>query len=289
MKLSKKPVKYPWRPPTVIYPDRHQAARDRENYFPPTATNWDRIFCINLAGGFFSPGALMEYIVPLGQAVRSGAYGSAAIVVASSDNATIEFLEALAQKYELPIFLSSSPIAPLREARPIGALTSAEIETYGLIRTAGGEVTSSGVAELAGIEGNAALNRLSALERKGYIQRFSRSRREGDAFVDLLSTDEQIGAATTDVKSVPATSEEFSIPDDVREAMRAVATIDGSHPRELLLRAWREFLDRHHEVLDVESKEVRRMLKENDREGLAAYGSRRNRERARQAAARLKR
>jgi len=279
----------PWRPPTAVYHYRHQAARCREQEFPPTATDWERIFSINLEGGFFSPSALMEMIVPLGQALRSGAYGSAALVVISSDDGTIEFLEALAQNHQLPIFLSSSPAAPLREARPIGALTNAEMQTYGLIRSAGGEVTSSRVAELAGIEVNAAVNRLSSLSKKGYVQRISRSRREGDGFVDLLSAAEQTGAATIEVKAVLAASEEFTLPDDILEGMRAVASIDGSDPREVLLRAWREFVERNREVLDIESKEVRRMLKENDRKGLAAYASRRNRERARQAAAKLKR
>ncbi|HEV8486101.1 MAG TPA: hypothetical protein VGV87_21335 [Blastocatellia bacterium] len=290
MSPLKNPIVFlPSRPPTAVYPDRYQAAHYREQEFPPTATDRERIFYINLEGGFFSPAALMEMILPLGQAVRGGAYGSAALVVVSSDNGTIEFLEALAQKHELPIFLSNSPAAPLSEARPIGALTTAEMQTYGLIRTAGGQVTSSRLADLAGIEGNAAGNRLGALTQKGYLHRVPRSRREGDAFVDLLSAAEQAGAATSDFKPVPAASDEFSIPEDLREAMREVASIDGSLPREVLLRAWREFVDQHREVLDVESKEVRRMLKENDREGLAAYASRRNRERARQATARLKR
>jgi hypothetical protein len=290
MSPLKNPIVFlPSRPPTAVYPDRYQAAHYREQEFPPTATDRERIFYINLEGGFFSPAALMEMILPLGQAVRGGTYGSAALVVVSSDNGTIEFLEALAQKHELPIFLSNSPAAPLSEARPIGALTTAEMQTYGLIRTAGGQVTSSRLADLAGIEGNAAGNRLGALTQKGYLHRVPRSRREGDAFVDLLSAAEQTGAATSDFKAVPAASEEFSVPDDLREAMRKVASIDGSHPREVLLRAWREFVDRHREVLDVESKEVRRMLKENDREGLAAYASRRNLERAKRATARLKR
>lgn len=290
MSVLDKPIEYrPSRPGTAVYPDRHQVAQYREQEFPPTATDWERIFCINLEGGFFSPGALMELIVPLGQAMRAGAYGSAALVVVSTDVGTIEFLEALAEKHELPIFLSSSPNAPLRQARPIGALTTAEIETYGLIRSAGGEVTSSRVADLAGIEVNAAVNRLSGLAKKGYVHRVARSRREGDAFVDLLSASEQTGAAASDVKPVPATSEEFSIPDDVRQAIRAVATIEGSNPGEVLLRAWSEFLDRHRDVLDVDSKDVRRMLKDNDRDGLASYANRHNRERAKQAAARLKR
>lgn len=289
MSVLEKPIEYrPSRPPTVVYPDCYQVARYREQEFPPTATERERIFWINLEGGFFSPSALMEMIVPLGQAVRGGAHGSVAVVVVSSDVATLEFLEALAQKHELPIFLSLSPAAPLSEARPVGALTGAELETYGLIRSAGGEVTSSRVADIAGIEVNAAVNRLSALARKGYIHRVPRSRREGDAFIDLLSAAEQ-GAAATTVKTIPAASDEFSIPEDVLEGLRAVASVEGSNPGEVLLRAWREFLDRHREDIEVESKQVGRMLKENDREGLAAYANRHNRERAKQAAARIKR
>jgi hypothetical protein len=289
MSVLERPIVYrPWRP-TVVYPDRHQVARYRDEEFPATATESERIFCINLEGGFFSLGALKEMIVPLGQAVRGGVHGSAALVVVCSDDSTVEFLEALAEKYELPIFLSASPDAPLSDARPIGALTTAEVQTYGLIRTAGGEVTSSRVADLAGIEVNAAVNRLSALARKGYVHRVARSRREGDAFVDLLSAAEHSGAGTTDVKQVSTAAQEFSIPQDVRDSVRAVATIEGSNPGEVLLRAWREFLDRHRDVIDMESKEVRRMLRENDREGLAAYANRHNRERAQQAAARIKR
>lgn len=283
MSVLEKPIEYrPSRPPTAVYPDRYQVTRYREQEFPPTATERERIFCINLEGGFFSPAALMEMIVPLGRAVRGGAYGPVAVVVVSSDVGTVEFLEALAQKHELPIFLSSSPAAPLSEARPVGALTGAEMETYGLIRSAGGEVTSSRVADLAGIEVNAAVNRLSALARKGYLHRVPRSRREGDAFVDLVS-------AATVADPVPAASEEFSIPQDVREHIREVATIQGSNPGQVLLRAWREFTDRHRDVIERESKEVGRMFQEKDREGLAAYANRHNRERAKQAAERIKR
>ncbi|MGH9511438.1 MAG: hypothetical protein ACRD2U_04810 [Terriglobales bacterium] len=272
-----------------MYPDRHQMAQYRDEEFPPTATDRERIFWINLEGGFFAPGALKEMLVPLGQAVRNGTYGSAALVVVSSDEGIVEFLEALAENHELPIFLSASPNAPLSQARPIGSLTTAEMQTYGLIRSAGGEVTSSGVADLAGIEVNAAVNRLSALARKGYVHRVSRPRREGDTFVDLLSAAEPRGAATTDFHQETSAVQEFSIPDGVRESVRLMATIQGSNPAEVLLRAWREFLDRHRDVLESESKEVRRMLRENDQEGLANYANRHNRERAKQAAARIKR
>jgi hypothetical protein len=290
MAVLEKPIEYrPSRPPTAVYPDRHQVARYRNEEFPQTATEWERIFCINLEGGFFSPGALKEMIVPLGQAVRSGVYGSAALVIVTSDDGTVEFLEALAEKHELPIFLSSSPDAPLSQARPIGALTSAEMKAYVILRSAGGEVTSSRAAELAGIKPNAAGNHFSALERKGYVHRVSRSRRDGDTFIDLLSVAEQTGAANT--SNMPATvpAKEITIPDDVREGVQLLATLQGSDPGEVLVRAWREFVDRHRDTLDLESKEVRRMLTERDREGLAAYLSRHNRDRAKQVAARIRR
>jgi hypothetical protein len=290
MSVLEKPIQFrPSRPPTAVYPDHHQIARYRNEEFRPTATNLDRIFSINLEGCFFSPGALKEMILPLGQSLRSGVYGSAALVIVTSDDAVIEFLEALAEKHELPLFLSAAPDAPLSQARPIGALTTAEIETYGLIRSAGGEVTSSRVADIAGIEVNAAGNRLSALAKKGYVQRVSRSRREGDAFIDLLSAAEMSGSATTDLKHVPSGASEFIIPEEVRASVQVLARMQGFDPSEVLRRAWCEFLDRHRDVLDSESKEVRRMLKENDREGLAGFANRHNRERAKQAAARIKR
>jgi len=287
--LEKPVVLRPWRPLTAVYPDRHQVARYRESEFPPTATDRERVFCINLEGAFFSPGALMEMIVPLGQEVRDGLHGSAAVVVITSDDGTAEFLEALAQRHELPIFLSSSPDAPLSNARPLGALTTAEVETYGLIRSAGGEATSSRVADLAGIEVNAAVNRTSALAKKGYVHRVSRPRREGDVFIDLLSAAEQSCVAAAGPAEAPSTVQEFTIPEDVRESVQRVASSQGSDPAEVLVRAWHEFVGRHREVLNSESKDVRQMLREKDREGLAAYVNRRSRERAKRAAARIKR
>lgn len=289
MSVLEKPIEYrPSRPPTAVYPDRHQIAQYRTDEFPPTATDWERIFCINLEGGFFSPGALKEMIVPLGQAVRSGVYGSTALVVVTSDDGTVEFLEALAEKHELPIFLSSSPNAPLTMARPIGALTSAEKQTYSMLRSAGGEATSSRVADMAGIEVNAAVNRLSALARKGYVHRVTRSRREGDAFVDLLSVAEHIGAASSGGQET-AMAKEFNIPNDVLEGVQRLAELQGAEPGEVLVRAWTEFIERHRETLNSESKEVRRMLLDQDREGLTTYTNRYNRERAKQAASRIRR
>jgi hypothetical protein len=290
MSLLEKRVEYrPSRPPTAVYPDRRQVAEYRDREFPPTATHWARVFCINLEGAFFSPGALKEMLLPVGQAIREGAYGAAALVVVTSDDGTIEFLEALAEKHALPIFLSPSPDAPLSDARPIGALTTAEMRTYGLIRNAGGEVTSSRIADLEGIEVNAAGNRAAALNKKGYIYRESRSRREGDAFVDLISAAEQsCVAAASSADMVPA-AENLRIPESVRESVERVASSQGSAPEEVLVRAWNEYVEKHKNVLNAESKEIGQMLREGNREALASYVNRGGPERARRAAARIKR
>src|SRR5688572_14344164 len=111
-----RPIEYrPSRPPTAVYPDLHQVAQYREQEFPPTASDRQRVFCINLDGAFLSAGALMEMVLPLGQALRGGAYGPAVLVVVSSDAGTVGFLEALAEKHELPLFIRPSLGAPLGE------------------------------------------------------------------------------------------------------------------------------------------------------------------------------
>jgi DNA-directed RNA polymerase subunit L len=143
------------------------------------------------------------------------------------------------------------------------------------------------VAGLAGIEVNAAVNRLSSLAKKGYVHRINRPRREGDAFVDLLSAAQQ-NLSTADPQKTVSTNE-FDIPEEVRKGVELLASAEGVDPREVLVRAWREFLEKHRELLNSESKEVRRMLRESNHEDLAAFVNRSARERAKNAASRIKR
>src|SRR5579872_686185 len=126
--LDRPVVPRPWRPPTAVYPDRNEIAHNRNESFPPTASGREQVFLINLEGGFFSPGSLMEMILPLAQAVRNGVYGPTALAVITSDDSTIEFLEALAIRHDLSFFISTSANQPLSEARPVGALTATEAE-----------------------------------------------------------------------------------------------------------------------------------------------------------------
>ncbi len=191
----------PWRPPTAVYPDRKQVTRYREDYFPVTASDQHRVFCINLDGTFMAPGAIQDLILPVGQAIRSGAYGPAVLIVATSDDATGDFVQSLAERNSLSLFILSSAEDALTSARPVGAATPAEAETIQLVCQAGGEITSSGFAHLAGIEISAAVNRLSGLAKKGYVYRFARSRREGDIYLDPRVA---VQEASFEAEAVPA-------------------------------------------------------------------------------------
>jgi hypothetical protein len=283
--LDRPVIPRPWRPPTAVYPDRHEVAYRRNESFPPTASGHEQVFLINLEGGFFSPGSLMEMILPLAQAIRAGVHGPTALVVVTSDESTVEFLEALGSRHDLSFFISNSANQPFSEARPVGALTATEAETLALVRQGGGEVTSSMVAALAGIEPNAAVNRVSSLARKGYLHRVSRPRSEGDVFVDLLSAAER----TSSSLNATTSAAEFTIPEAVRQGVLELAAMQGTQPAEVLMRAWGEFLSRQRELLQKDSKEVGRMIREGDTDGLAKYASRHSRERAKEASARIRR
>ncbi len=131
-----------------------------------------------------APGAIEELLLPMGQGIRSGAYGPTVLIVETSDDASGDYVQSLAERNGLSMFVLRSLKEPLTSARPVGAVTLAEAQTLDMMGRVGGEITSSGFARLAGIEISAAVNRLSGLSRKGYIYRLARSRREGDIYVD---------------------------------------------------------------------------------------------------------
>lgn len=278
------------RPPTAVYPDRHQVHRYREEQFPVTATDAPRVFCINLEGGFFGAGALMELILPIAQAIRSGAYGPAVLVVETSDEATVEFLEGLAERHALSFYVRSSAVAPLRDARPAGALTKTDAATLDLLRLVGGQLTSAALAKVAGIEANAAANRLGALSRKHFIYRFPQGGREGDVFVDPRAMAERAANPTTQAPTPPDVDDvDLHVPDDISADIRTLAARQGVEPTEVLTQAWQEFSRRHRDLLEEESRRVGEMIGAGDTEGLAAYIAGSARTRAERATARVER
>jgi hypothetical protein len=124
-----------------------------------------------------------QLIVPLGQRLRGGVHGNARVVITSRNPWVLELINLLAREYSLPIFIGRSP-DDVDHARPAGELTASEIGTLDQLQSLGGRSTAAVLALSTGIAANAANNRLSNLERKGYLLRVRRGRREGDEYLD---------------------------------------------------------------------------------------------------------
>jgi hypothetical protein len=107
------------------------------------------------------------------------------VIVAAPDAAVAEMIGLIADEYGLPLFIAtSSRPQDVANATPAGDLTQAERDTLEELRTVGGSATVAALAGVIGLAPAAVNNRLSGLEKKGYIHRLPRGRRYGDVFVD---------------------------------------------------------------------------------------------------------
>ena len=142
---------------------------------------------LDLAEFAFTPSALQELILPLAQRIRGGEYGMVHLIISTPDPGVSDFIRYMAQAHHLPLYLSRSPF-DLREGTPVGTLTKTERSTLNTINVLGGRVTASRLAATEGIKPSAATNRLVNLHREGYLVRKPRGRREGDIYIEPLST-----------------------------------------------------------------------------------------------------
>jgi DNA-binding MarR family transcriptional regulator len=103
----------------------------------------------------------------------------------------------------LPLFLArSSRPEDIEQAEPLGDLTRGERDTLDELRGVGGGATVAALAGAIGIAASAANNRLTNLERKGYLYRLKRARSFGDIYVDPRASAEELlfgGAEQSDV------------------------------------------------------------------------------------------
>jgi hypothetical protein len=128
--------------------------------------------------------ALREIIVPIGQQLRGGVHGShTSVVIRTAREALSEIIGLLAQAYDFPMYVTHDP-DDVWGAWPTGDVTTSEVETLNQLRSLGGRASAAELAGSLGIAANAANNRLAGLERKGYIFRQHRGRREGDEYLD---------------------------------------------------------------------------------------------------------
>ena len=145
-----------------------------------------QILVLDLAGITLTPSTMQELVLPLAQRIRGGEYGTVRLVISTPDPGVADFLRYMAQVHRLPLYLCRSPF-DLREATPIGSLTSTESSTLDTIIMLGGQVTASRLAETEGLRPSAAINRLVNLDREGYLVRQPRGRREGDIYIEPRS------------------------------------------------------------------------------------------------------
>lgn len=245
------------RPPTSAYRERDGATNWRQLEFPATASQGCRIRLVNIEGAFPEIGALEELIVPVGRGIRSGAYGQFILGVVTSDQPVIDYVESLAERHRLPIFLARSTEQPLESSSPLGRLTPAEFVTLEKVQELGGRVTSSQLAAALDLELAAAGNRLSKIEQKGYLLRVERSPREGDLYIDprqALSVTEPVSQSEPD----------GYIPGEIREAVAIIAKKQGRSAEDIVGEVWRDFFHRNKEELGQEYIRIGKLFDSGD-------------------------
>ena len=172
---------------TLLLKDRTLATLLREHLAAQLNLFDDpQVLVLDLDGIAFTPSTLQELIVPLAQRIRGGEHGTVWLVIRTTDPGVGDFVRYIAQVHELPLYLSSSP-SDLRQATPVGNLTTTERSTLDTIIALGGQVTASRLATTEGIRPSAATNRLVRLDREGYLVRQPRGRREGDVYIEPRS------------------------------------------------------------------------------------------------------
>jgi hypothetical protein len=168
-----------------VWTDRNWAASVREQLFPLTVTDQPYVAVLDLVGVLATPAVLEELLLPVAMGIRAGAYGQMSLVVYTHDRATAGFIEALASRFEVPIFVGvTKRWLDVPEIWPAGELTGTERETLAVLATHDGAVTASELGDILAISSTAAGNRLARLSEKSWVFRFRGSGTVGDVFVD---------------------------------------------------------------------------------------------------------
>jgi hypothetical protein len=239
----------PLNPPTQAYTDPKAAAEWRAAVLPATAWDGPAMRMLNLEGvgdhlGLHAGSELVGRVV---EGLAAGSYGKAFWFGVVSASAPVqEYATALAEHYGTTIYFASTFDTTPHAIRP-SSITVTEHKTLDAVLSLGGRLTAAELAVHQDLEPAAATNRLSTLERKGFLVRYSRSRRDGDVFADP-------GTLARETEARIAIEEQFGalgLPDEIISSLRALATTNGRSPSELLADAWRAYLREHRESLNA--------------------------------------
>lgn len=247
----------PVRPPTEAYGDRDAAARWRDEVIPATSWMGPAMRVINLEGIRLEFGVISALVQPIVHGMASGAFGkNFSFGVVTSDKPVADWINDLAAANHAPVFLSGTGADTLRAVRPSGTLTPTEEATLDAVIAMGGGTTAARLAAEQHLEPAAASNRLTTLERKGFLIRYTRNRREGDLFVDPGSRARWAGASEPAATAIIG----LELPVEVEASIRALAAEQGRSPRELLADAWRAYFESHMTELNTAVAEAHRQL-----------------------------
>ncbi|SRR6266508_5119026 len=167
------------------------AVKAVDDELPPTSFDSAFVAVLDLRGKLFSPVSLKRAILTVGQRLRGGVYGNLKLVVLTSHDDIRDLIDLLARQHDLPLFLADSPQG-IDDARPAGILTTSDRETLDELKQVGGRATVAAFAGYMDIAPTAGNNRLVNLERKGYVYRVKRGRRQGDLFIDPRTSPDKL-------------------------------------------------------------------------------------------------
>jgi hypothetical protein len=164
---------------------------------PVTAPQWLRnelthwvadeprsVLVLDLGDARWEAETLLQLLTTAANAVRDAAEGDVVMVVSTTQPSVAQIARMISTYMEVPLYIADSPSTKsVAKSAPAGRLTTTERATLTLLAEMGGRVTASDFAAHAALEVTAAGNRLGNLAKRGYVNRVSRSRREGDVFV----------------------------------------------------------------------------------------------------------
>lgn len=135
---------------------------------------------------------LVSTLTSAASVLRGMSDSGVVMVVSTTQPSVAQVARMIAIHLDVPLYTSdSSSAAGVADATPVGKLTETEKETLSILRQMGGRGTANSLAAAASLEITAAGNRLGNLARRGYVNRVSRSRRQGDEYISPAALSEQ--------------------------------------------------------------------------------------------------
>lgn len=254
--------------PTSPAPEQVSAWRDAT--FKPTQNKAvPQGWVINLEDTAMTAEALYELVVPLGEQVRDGSFGQAALFVASGSPQVRSMLEAMAVQNEFPLFILDSLEGSLRDATPVGPITDTDRTVLSYTMASGGIATSARLAGAENITVAAASNRLADSSDRGYLAKHERPRKQGNQFIDPRVAFAPRHEAN--FVPVPAAGEFDPAEPELRDLIEQTAREQGRQPTEVLADMWRAYTSQNYDREESEFREVGEIVSSGDRDALKRY------------------